>query len=75
MTIKQMELCLIQLTQQIGDSFDDAQYAMFGKLPVKLISPITLQNILRNVTLTLPEGYELVVGANFENIHLYYDLV
>jgi hypothetical protein len=74
-TIKQMELSLLQITQQIDDLFDAVQYAMFGKLPVKLISPITLQNILRNVTLTLPEGHELVVGTNVENIHLYYDLV
>jgi hypothetical protein len=48
---------------------------MQGKLPVKLISPIVLKNILRNVTLTLPEGYELIVGVNSDSIHLYYDLV
>ena len=31
-------------------------------------------NILRNVTLRLPEGFELIAGTNMENIHLYYDL-
>ena len=56
-TIKQVELTLSQLTQNIDDLFDAIQYAMQGKLPIKLISPIALQNILRNVTLKLPEGY------------------
>jgi hypothetical protein len=65
-TIKQMEFSLLQLTQHIDDLFDADRYAMSGKLLVKLI-------ILRKVTLTLPEDYE--VGANFDNICLYYDLV
>jgi hypothetical protein len=66
-----MELTLIQLSQQIDDLFDAIQYAVQGKLPVKLISLVALQNILRNVTLTLPESYELIVGENSDSIHLY----
>ena len=31
--------------------------------------------MLRNVSLHLPENYELVAGTKWENIHLYYDLV
>ena len=31
--------------------------------------------ILRNVSLHLPEGYELVAGTRAENVHLYYELV
>jgi hypothetical protein len=30
---------------------------------------------LRNVSLHLPEGYELLVGTLAEKVHLYYDLV
>jgi len=31
-------------------------------------------NILRNVTLHFPEGYELLVGITTENVHIYYEL-
>jgi hypothetical protein len=65
-----MELTLLQLSQHIDDLFDAIQ----GKLPIKLISPIALQSILRNVTLKLPKGYELIAGTSLDNIHLYYDL-
>jgi hypothetical protein len=74
-TIKQMVLTLSQLSQHVDDLFDAVQYSIQRKLPLKLISPIALQNILRNVTLKLPEGYELIAGTSLENIHLYYDLV
>jgi len=53
------------------------QYNMrfLGKLSVNLINPTTLHNILRNVSLQLPEGYELIAGTRAENIHLYYILI
>jgi len=35
----------------------------------------TLHNILRNVSLHLPENFELVAGVKFDNIHLYYGLI
>ena len=38
-------------------------------LPVKLIDPFTLQNILRNITLQLPDGFELIFGTKTENMH------
>ena len=47
---------------------------MHGRLSIKLANPTVLQNILRNVTLRLPEGYELIAGTNIENIHLYFDM-
>jgi len=47
---------------------------MHGRLSIDLVNPTVLQNILRNVTLQLPEGYELIAGINIENIHLYYDM-
>ena len=46
---------------------------MHGRLSIKLVNPIVLQNILRNVTLGLPESYGLIVSTDIENIHLYYD--
>ena len=47
---------------------------MHGRLSIKLVNTIVLQSILRNVTLRLPGGYELIAGTDIENIHLYYDL-
>jgi len=47
---------------------------MHGRLSIKLVNPTVLQSIFRNVTLRLPEGYELIAGTNIENIHLYYDM-
>ena len=72
--IRQLEFTLMQLIQQIDGLFSAVQYAVLGKLPNKLIGPLELQGILRNITLLLPEGYELVAGTSKENIHLYYDL-
>jgi hypothetical protein len=42
---------------------------------VSLLTPARLHNILRNVSLHLPEGYELLVGTRAEKVHLYYELV
>ena len=60
--------------QQIDDLFNIIQCAMHGRLSIKLVNPTVLESILKNVTLRLPEGYELIAGTNIENIHLYYDL-
>ena len=68
-----MELTLSQITQNIDGLFDAIQHVIQGKQPIKLISPVALQNILRNVTLKLPEDYELIAGTSLENMHLYYD--
>jgi len=72
--IRQLEFTLFQLVQQIDDLFNIIQCAMHGRLSIKLVNPTVLQNILRNVMLRLPEGYELIAGTNIENIHLYYDM-
>ena len=42
---------------------------------MNLINPTTLRSILQNVSLHLPEGYELIAGTRAENIHLYYNLI
>jgi hypothetical protein len=65
---------LMQLIRQIDELFDAVQYAILGKLPIKLVNTVELQNILRNVTLQLPESYELVAGSSKKNKQLYYEL-
>ena len=34
-----------------------------------------LLNMLKNVSLQLPDGYELIAGIREENVHLYYEPV
>ena len=75
MVIRQLEFALLQLTQQLSELMDAIQCILLGKVPVNILNPTTLHNILRNVSLHLPEGYELVAGTRAENVHLYYELV
>ena len=49
--------------QQIDDLFNVVQCTMHGRLSLKLVNPIILQRTLRNVTLGLPEGYELLADT------------
>jgi len=72
--VRQMEFTLLQLTQQLDEIFDAIQLAISGNLSMKLISPSSLQSILRNITLHLPEGYELIASTRIEDIHQYYKL-
>jgi len=67
--VRQMEFTLLQLTQQLDEILDAIQLAISGSLSIKLISPSSLQSILRNITLHLPEGYELIAGTTTEYIH------
>jgi hypothetical protein len=75
MSVRQLEFALLQLEKQIDQLLAAVQYTLIGKLPVTLISPSTLQSILRNISLHLSENYELVAGTQWENIHLYYGLI
>jgi len=54
---------------------NDVHCILLGKLSLNLLNPTTMYNILRNVSLHLPEFYELVAGTRAENVHLYYELV
>jgi len=58
MKIRQLAFVLLQLTQQIDELVATVQYVLQGKSPINFIGPATLYNILRNVSLHLPENYE-----------------
>ena len=75
MVIRQLEFDLLHLTQQLSEVMDAISYILRGKLPVDVLNPTTMHNILRNVTFHLPESYELLAGTRAENAHLYYVLV
>jgi len=72
--VRQLELALLTLTQRFDELTNAVQYMSLGKLPMGFINPTTLHNILRNISLRLPENFELVAGVKVENIHLYYEL-
>jgi hypothetical protein len=49
------------------------QSALAGKMPASLVTPELLQDILKNVTLCLPDGYSLIAGANENQLNWYYE--
>jgi hypothetical protein len=51
------------------------QYVHLGRTPLNLVSQTTLRELLRNVTLTLPEGFELIFVLRPNNVYLYYEVV
>ena len=50
------------------------QYVHLGRTPLNLVGPSTLQELLKNVTLALPEGLELIVGLCPNSVYLYYEI-
>jgi len=75
MAVGQLEFALLQLTQQVEELLAAVQHTLQGKLPVTLISPSVLHNIIRNVSFHLPEGYELVAAAvaKYPSVLLFYN--
>jgi len=74
MHIRQLEFALLQLTEQVDKLFNAVQFAIQGKLSIEFVNPEKLHSILRNVSLHLQEGYELIAGTHINNVHLYYEL-
>jgi len=72
--VRKMEFTVSQLTQQLDEMFNTIQVAISGSPSMKLISPSSLQSILRNITLHLPEGFEMIAGTRTKDIHQYYKL-
>ena len=73
--VRRLEYSLMIAVQQIGELFPSVQYALLGKLPVNLVTPVTLYRILTDISLNLPENYELVAGTKIQQVHTYYELV
>ena len=73
--IRRLEFAWLQLIYQTDELIGAVQCVLQGKLPISLINPTTPQGVLRNVSLQLPEGYELIVGTKSDKMYLYYELV
>jgi len=66
---------LTQLEFQIDKILEAFHTLVTGKLPPNLLSPDVLHNILTNVTLSLPEGLNLIVGSRYADLPWYYQNV
>jgi hypothetical protein len=60
---------------QLDELMNAVQHATLGKLPMTLVDPVTSHSILKNISLRLLDGYELVAGTKLEDVHLYYDCI
>jgi hypothetical protein len=69
--IRQFEFEIVQLRAQIKDTLSGLDSTMGGKLSVNLISPTTLQSVLRSIIAHLPDGYTLISGTQLNNMYLY----
>jgi hypothetical protein len=73
--LRKLEFSLLQLQLQIKELKGGIQDTLTGRLSMNLISPKLLYDILRNLTLSLPDGYTLFTSINKEDIHLYYESI
>jgi hypothetical protein len=73
--IRQLEFALTQLELSIDELMFTLQYLQLGKIPLNLISPIMLRDMLKNVSLVLPEGCDLIVSLRPNNVFMYYEVI
>jgi hypothetical protein len=57
--IRELEFALARIETRLDETLVALQFVITGRIPVNLISPAVLQGILVNVSLSLPEEYEL----------------
>jgi hypothetical protein len=62
MALRHPEFSLLLLTQNIDILLAAVQCVLHGKLLLSLVSPSVLQGTLRNMSLHLPENYDLAAG-------------
>ena len=63
---------MTQLEFQINKILEAFHTLVTGSVPPSLMTPDILYYIFTNVTLSLPEGYELLMGAQYSNLPWYY---
>jgi len=73
--IQQLEFALTQFESSNDEFVDAMQYIHLGRTPLNLVSPTMLRELLKNVKLVLPEGYELSTGLRPNNVYFYYEVI
>jgi hypothetical protein len=72
--LRELEFSLLQLQFQIKELKGGIQGTVTGRLSMNLISQ-ELYEILRNLTLSLPDGYTFFTSLSKEDMHLYYESI
>ena len=73
--VRQLEYSLLQLTLEVDELKLSIQLTFSGKLPITIIGPNVLHNILKNISLYSPDSYELIAGNKIDNIRVYYESI
>jgi hypothetical protein len=73
--IRQLEFALTQLELSINELMFALQYVELGKIPLNLISPNMLRDMLQNVSFVLPGGYDLTVSLRPNNVFMHYEMI
>jgi hypothetical protein len=72
--IRQLEFAFTQLELSIDELMFALQYVQLGKIPLNLISPNMLRDMLQNVSV-LPRGYDLIVSLRTNNVFMHYEMI
>jgi hypothetical protein len=70
--VRDLEFTLIQLQLQLEQLLEAFQTLMTGRIPANLLSFEKFHDILRDVSLNLPEGWELAMGSQYNQMPWYY---
>jgi len=73
--VRQLEFAILELRIMVKKVLISLDITMTGKWSMNLIPPVTLRNILKNVTSYFPDGYTLCVNLPQNNINLFYDFM
>ena len=70
--VRRLEFCTTQLEIQLEELLGAFQALQQGKLPLGLLTFTQLHAILKNVTLSLPSGFELILGSHYSRTPWYF---
>jgi hypothetical protein len=73
--IRQLEFSILKLHENLNELLGALDCVLLGKLPVSLVSPHTLHNLLGYVSRKWPEGYEWVFGSRYADFYKYYEII
>ena len=73
--MRQVEFALLRMETSIEELIVAMQFVVLGKIPLNLVRPNMLREMLKNVTMVLPEGYDLLACLNSNNMFMYYEMV
>ena len=69
--VRELVFTFVQFQMQLDELSGSFQSLTAGKMPVNFITFNTFYDILNNVTLSLPEGYEFAVGTQYYSLPWY----